>query len=987
MRYLFLFLLFSSVGLLAQNYLPNQHPDFYYNQAISSFQSGDYKVARHLLDEYLVTTETPEALYYRAMSSIKTGEKSGEFYVQSFIKNYPLHPLAHKAQFELAHQYFARKNYQKALLAYGVMNPETLDKSQKEQAYFEKGYSLLQIDVVDQGLTSLESAYAVGGEYQSRAAYYLGVYSEGDTAEQWLLKASEDTEWQLKSAIYLSQIYLRAGEYKKLQGVTEPLLSDEKSLENTDLHFYTAESYYQEQSYRSAARYFDKGIELGARKPDAETLFKLGHAYYEIGEKEKAIDQLKKSGLNESATGQASAFQLGKIYTELGQFTSALHAYEIAGSSDHDLRITEESQFLAGKTSVQLAQYDQAIVKLESFLREFPASDKTDEANDLLSNAYLSTSNYDLIINHFEKISSPSLVLKKNYQQVTLVKGMQSFSDRQIAEALGYLTKSVNTNINRQFETQAYYWIGESQFILGDKSKAEVAYRKAKSLDTSYPMPDYGLGYLAYNSNDYAIAKELFQSFKRKAISSHQFQPDASLRVADCEYALKNYDASLAGYQALFNANVSQDYLHYQIGLIHQLNSRVDQAVNSFMKVVQMSASTYRDNAMFQVAQTYFEDAQFTEAEKGFTAYIDQYANESLAPYARIKRGLCYFNMEQNQRSKEDYLFVLDNHINHPSAQSALLGIQELQKRGEEIDFDQYLAAFKTANPEDSSLESIEFEQAKNVYFAQKYQEAITRFERILAKNPEGAFKEDVIYYLGDANDRIENVTKATRYYDLIADMPTSKYLNRVLDKRGRLLLRTEQSEKAISNYHMLQEYSKNRKESYLASEGLMKAHFLLGSYDKSIEYGRSIVRAEWKPSNAESEASLYIGKSLVNQGMADLAIDEFLNVINSGSDEIAAEAKYSIGRVQYDQQKYKQSLETLFQLNTSYAAYSNWVGKSFLLIADNYLAMEELLQAKATLNSLIDNHPDAGIKSEARVKLDQIEKLQLEEVAQDTAK
>lgn len=987
MRYLFLLLLFSSVGLVAQSYLPNQHPDFYFNQAISSYQSGDYKVARHLLDEFLVTTETPEALYYRAMSSIKTGEKSGEFYVQSFIKNYPLHPLAHKAQFELAHQYFVRKNYQKALLAYGVMNPETLDRSQREQAYFEKGYSLIQINVVDQGLTSLQSAYNVGGDYQSRAAYYLGVYSDTDQAEEWLLKASEDPEWQLKSAVYLSQIYLNSEEYDKLQEVNEPLLSNEKTQENTDLHFYTAESYYQEASYRSAARIYDQGIALGTRKPDSETLFKLGHSYYEIGEKEKAIDQLKKSGLNESATGQASAFQLGKIYTELGQYTSALHAYEIAASSDHNKTIQEESQFLAGKTSVQLAQFDQAIVKLESFLQDFPTSDKNREANDLLSNAYLSTSNYDLIINHFEKINSPSLVLRKNYQQVTLVKGMQSFSDRQIQEALGYFNKSVNTNINRQFEMEAYYWIGESQFILGDKDKSEAAYRKAKSLDASYPMPDYGLGYIAYNANEYAEAKELFQSFKRKAISSHQFQPDASLRIADCEYALKNYDESLAGYQALFNANVSQDYLHYQIGLIHQLNSRVDQAVNSFMKVVRMPASTFRDNAMFQVAQTYFEDAQFAEAEKGFTAYIDQYSNESLAPYARIKRGLCYFNLEQNQKSKEDYLFVLDNHINHPSAQSALLGIQELQKRGEEIDFDQYLTAFKTANPDDSSLESIEFEQAKNVYFAQKYQEAINRFERILTKNPDGAFKEDVIYYLGDANDRIENVSKATQYYDEIVEMPNSKYLNRVLDKRGRLLLRTEQGEKAISNYQLLQEYSKNRKESYLASEGLMKSHFLLGSYDKSIEYGRSIVGAEWKPSNAESEASLYIGKSLVKKGSPNLAIDEFLNVINGGTDEIAAEAKFSIGKIQYDQKKYKQSLETLFQLNSRYAAYNDWVGKSFLLIADNYLALEELLQAKATLNSLIDNHPNAEIKSEARVKLEQIEKMQLEEVAQDTAK
>ena len=60
-------------------------------------------------------------------------------------------------------------------------------------------------------------------------------------------------------------------------------------------------------------------------------------------------------------------------------------------------------------------------------------------------------------------------------------------------------------------------------------------------------------------------------------------------------------------------------------------------------------------------------------------------------------------------------------------------------------------------------------------------------------------------------------------------------------------------------------------------------------------------------------------------------------------------------------------------------------VGQSFLLIADNYLKMNELLQAKATLNSLIDNFPDESIKQKARRKLDQINQLAEQETVNDT--
>jgi hypothetical protein len=37
--------------------------------------------------------------------------------------------------------------------------------------------------------------------------------------------------------------------------------------------------------------------------------------------------------------------------------------------------------------------------------------------------------------------------------------------------------------------------------------------------------------------------------------------------------------------------------------------------------------------------------------------------------------------------------------------------------------------------------------------------------------------------------------------------------------------------------------------------------------------------------------------------------------------------------------------------------SYDYWVAKSFLLLADNYIALKDNLQAKSTLLSLIDNY------------------------------
>jgi hypothetical protein len=57
-------------------------------------------------------------------------------------------------------------------------------------------------------------------------------------------------------------------------------------------------------------------------------------------------------------------------------------------------------------------------------------------------------------------------------------------------------------------------------------------------------------------------------------------------------------------------------------------------------------------------------------------------------------------------------------------------------------------------------------------------------------------------------------------------------------------------------------------------------------------------------------------------------------------------------------------------------------LGKSFILIADNYLAMGEDFQAKATYQSVIDNSPLDEIVDEAQLKLLVLEK-KAEEMSQ----
>ena len=73
--------------------------------------------------------------------------------------------------------------------------------------------------------------------------------------------------------------------------------------------------------------------------------------------------------------------------------------------------------------------------------------------------------------------------------------------------------------------------------------------------------------------------------------------------------------------------------------------------------------------------------------------------------------------------------------------------------------------------------------------------------------------------------------------------------------------------------------------------------------------------------------------------------------------------------------------MKSLFELTETYSAYDKWMGKAFILMSDNYLATDELFQAEATLNSLIENSSSDELKEEARKKLKTLEKAKKEEL------
>jgi TolA-binding protein len=307
-----------------------------------------------------------------------------------------------------------------------------------------------------------------------------------------------------------------------------------------------------------------------------------------------------------------------------------------------------------------------------------------------------------------------------------------------------------------------------------------------------------------------------------------------------------------------------------------------------------------------------------------------------------------------------------------------LLPLQDaLRSAGRASEFDTYLTQFKRANPENKGLEEIEFETAKNAFFDQQYPAAVVGLNNFINAYPQSTRLQEARYYIAESYYRMKDFGKALPLYEMLSQDKNFSLGSRVVGRIGEIHLTNKNWEAAIPAFHRLERLATNKREQYNAWDGLMECFFRLARYDSSDVYARTIIDRGAANAGGQNKASLYLGKSAFARGDLEAAQDEFLNTLNTAQDEYGAEAKYGMAEIFFLRKEYKQSYETLLDLTEDFAAYDEWVGKAYLLMADNFLAMDQVFQARTTLQSLVDNFPLQTIKTAAANKLRDIDRAE----------
>jgi tetratricopeptide (TPR) repeat protein len=955
----------------------------HFQEGLELFDRGKYGAAQQAFQRYLDVTQrrtgelaagrTTDAEYYYAVSGLYLFHPDSEDRILAFASANPAHPKAAEAYFQLGKFYFDKKDYVKAISYLQQVGPDNLTDDQRAEAEFKLGYSYFAQKEYDKAKLQFDRNKVGGHQYRYASSYYAGylAYRAGDYAgaRKDLAVAEQNDAYRPVVPAIMSQIYYKEGDYDGLISYASQALQQTPPPQSADeIQLLLGDAYYQKQDFKQAATYFDQ-YAAGRKKIEPEVQYKIGYANFKQGDFKGAIGSLKNVAARRDSLGQNAAYHLGLSYLQTNQKPLALNSFDAARKLTFDKNITENATLKYAQVSYELGNTQEVIAALRDFPKRFPRSKNQAAADDILSESFLNSSDYAQALNYLDNLEERSSKLNATYQRVAYLHAATLYNDNRYQDALPVLDKSLKYPQDDALRAAAQVLKGEIYSVGQQYQPAITAYtaaartaRTGSAAETDFDQKArYGLGYAYYNTKQYDRARQQFQAWLQDASAkpTDRNYYDVTLRLGDTYYVAKNYQQAIDQYDKVIQANAAdKDYAYYRKGQTLGLMGKRQEAASTLSTLLKTAPnSRYAEDAVYQQAQLDYEAGSFQAAVDGFTRLIQNRPNSPLIPTALQKRGVAYQNLDQHEKAAADFRQVLSQYPRTKSASSAIYSLQEsLSALGRTEEFDQALAQFKQQNPDNKATESVEFEAAKSLYLAEKYVQAIPRLESYLKQYPDNVLAADGRFFLADSYLRTGRKADALPRLRAVVEEGKSEFVNRAVGRVAELEFENKNYAEAAKYYARLREVSQNKREVANAGIGLMKSYYEAGDLEGTRRVAQELQTQGGAALNATNLALLYLGKASYKGGNLDQAITELTTAAATAKDESGAEAQYMLADALYQQKKYTEALDAAYKSNSDFSNYDVWLGRAFLLISDVYKAQNEIFQARATLNSIIDN-------------------------------
>ncbi|WP_199141172.1 tetratricopeptide repeat protein [Pedobacter sp. ASV12] len=909
------------------------------------------------------------AKFYTAVCALELGNADAEALFQEFIREYPLNPNTKLAYFHVGKSYFAQKNYAKALEWFEKTEPGSLSQKERVEYQFKQGYSYFELKNYDKAEPLFETVKKEDSPFKESATYYFAYINylnkEYKTALANFEKLKGSPTYEASYPYYITSMYYLDERYDDVIDYAIPAMAKTKQQYEPEMLSLVAASYFAKSEFKNAEKYFAEFYAKDKNQTKNNLfIYQYGYALFQNGKYKESVGVLEKLNTDDVYL-QNGMYTLGQSSLKLNNKEKARSAFFRASRLDLDKVIQEEAWYNYAKLSYELDFNSQALEATQNFLKQFPNSRKINEAKTLLGEILLTSKNYQAAIDILEPIQNKTPEAKAAYQKVTYFRGLEFYNERAFPNALSMFLRSGNFNEDKEIYALSVYWMAESMYELRKFGEAVKTFEKFLTLPDAdqtevYNFANYALGYAAFEDEKYPKAATYFERFLKGNDKDAKTVNDATLRLADSYFVNKNYSEAMANYNKIINGKLTgEDYALFQKGMIYGLQKQDDTKIATMQSLLnKFPNSNYADDAGFETAYTYFNKGDFDKSKSDLVDLVAKYPRSSYVPRALVTIGLVQYNQDQDDSALESFKKVIRDYPSVPEAKQALESIKNIYvDKGDANGFIAYAATTPLGNYSMSEQDNIMFQAANNRYLKGDAQGTYEAINAYLEKFPKPIHDKEAKFIRAESLVKLGRSSEAIADYDYILNDWTSDYTERSLMSVSKVLMDEKKYNEAIVYLKRLETTADYKVHYNYAINNLIKAYNALGMADDMIKYADIIKNADKASEEEKNSSDLFAGKAYLLKADTVQAVKAFNNVVAKTKTVAAAEAKYNLAAVQYAKGDYKTSQKTCFDLINNMPSYDYWVAKSFILLADNYLALKDKLQAKSTLLSIIDNY------------------------------
>lgn len=929
------------------------------------------------------------AKYFMALCALELGNDDAESLFLEFIEEYPVNNHTKLAFYQVGRSYFAQKNYPKVIEWLKKLDENSLSGKESSEYRFKLAYSYFEIKDIESAKPLFAKLKDEKTIYKEQSIYYYAYISylqkDYKTALTEFEKLKGSTVYENSYPYYISALYFLDKRYDDVLSYAIPILKSTKQLYETEMFRIVGASYFAKSDYTNAGLYYQNFQQKDQGKTqNNQDNYQIGYTWFKLKDYKKAIVELEKLETTDEYF-QNGMIALAESFLKTNNKQGARSAFFKASLLNFDKQLQEEGLFNYAKLSYELEFHQVALDATQQFIKTYPRSPKIDNAKTLLGEILLSTKNYKDAIDILESIPNKNREAKEVYQKVTYYRGLEFYNERAFQNGISMFMRSNNNPEDEEIHSLSTYWLAEAMYEVRKFGESVANFEKFLDLPASrqtdvYNFAHYALAYAAFEHESYSKAATYFSRFLQGNERDPNTINDAILRLADSYFVLKSYDNALNYYNRIIASNTSsEDYALFQRGMIQGLQSQNDLKITTHKSLLQQfPKSNYSDDAGFEIAYTYFIKGDFEIAKTDLSALIEKYPRSSYVARALITIGLVELNQDQDDAALLTFKRVVNEYPTTDEAKLALESIKNIYlQKSDATGFLDYANTTSIGNLSTYEQDNITFQAANNRFLNGNYQAAFEAINAYYDKFPKPVHDKHARFIRAESLVKLGQPDISIPDYEYILNDWTSDYTERALISISNIYLSQKKYNEAIVHLKKLELTAEYKAHYGYAVNNLMEAYSKMNMPDDVLKYVRFVRDSEKSSEEEKFRADLYAGKANLMIGDTIQATKDFTLVAEGTQTVTGAEAKYNLANLQYLKRDYKTSLATAFELTKNMSSHDYWVAKTYILIADNYVGLKDIFQAKSTLQSVLENYEndDDDILALAKQKLETLNK------------